>query len=92
MFFTPKLIENLRMKRSKQEVEDFIFSIVKQTIDLREKGGSLAERKDFMQLMVQLKNQGYVSVDKNEEHEVDKDKSSEPKKLTIEEIAAQGMN
>lgn len=90
-FFTPRIIEKLKMKQIDQEVDDFIFSVVKQTIDLREKGGPAAERKDFMQLMIQLKNQGYVSVDKSDEHEVETQKSSGTKKLNIEEIAAQAF-
>ncbi len=90
-FFIPSLIDKLKLKQIDQEIDDFIFSVVKQSIDLRENGGSLADRKDFMQLMVQLKNQGYVSVDKNEENEIEKQKSSETKKLTFEEIAAQAF-
>ncbi|XP_037051281.1 probable cytochrome P450 6a14 [Bradysia coprophila] len=89
--FTPKILEKLKIKRISQEMEDFFMSVVRDSIDLREKGGSSAQRKDFMQLMIQLKNQGYVSVDKNEEHEVQKQKSSEMKKLTIDEIAAQAF-
>jgi cytochrome P450 family 6 len=90
-FFTPKVIEKLKLKQIDKEIDDFIFSVVRQTIDLREKGGKAAERKDFMQLMIQLKNQGYVSVDKNEEHEAEKQKSSKTKQLTIEEVAAQAF-
>ncbi|XP_037033219.1 probable cytochrome P450 6a14 [Bradysia coprophila] len=90
-FFVPKIAEKLKMKQIKTEVDDFIYSVVKQTINFRETGGSAAERKDFMQLMIQLKNQGYVSVDKSEEQEVEKQKSGETKKLTIDEIAAQAF-
>lgn len=89
-FFTPRIIEKLKVKQIDQEIDDFIFSVVKQTIDHREKNGTAAERKDFMQLMIQLKNQGYISVDKNDEQEVENQKGSETKKLTFEEIAAQG--
>ncbi|KAJ6636470.1 putative cytochrome P450 6a14 [Pseudolycoriella hygida] len=90
-FFVPKVIEKFKVRQIDEEINDFIFSVVKQTLDLREKGGKAGERKDFMQLMIQLKNQGYVSVDKNEENEVESQKSSEPKKLNFEEIAAQAF-
>lgn len=91
IFFLPSVIDKLKVKQIDQEIDDFIFSVVKQTIDHREKGGSATDRKDFMQLMIQLKNQGYVSVDKSEEHEVENQKSTETKKLTLEEIAAQAF-
>lgn len=66
-----------------QEVEDFIFSIVKQNLEYREKNDF--SRKDFMQLMVELKNQGFVSSDKENEG---KD-SSDVRKMKVSEIAAQ---
>lgn len=90
-FFTPSIIDKLKVKQIDREIDDFIFSVVKQTIDHREKDVQAAGRKDFMQLMIQLKNQGYVSVDKNEENEVESQKTSEAKKLTFEEIAAQAF-
>lgn len=89
-FFVPKICHKLKMKQIDKSVDDFMFSVVEQAINLREKGGSAAERKDFMQLIIQLKNQGYVSVDKDDEHEVEKGKPSEAKKLTLTETAAQG--
>ncbi|XP_037036009.1 probable cytochrome P450 6a14 [Bradysia coprophila] len=88
-FFVPKIVDKLKVKKYHPEIEDFFHSIVKQNIDLREQGGSLAERKDFMQLLVQLKNQGYVTVDKSEEHEVDNATSTERRKLTFQEVASQ---
>lgn len=44
-----------------------------------------------MQLLLQLKNQGYVSVDKNEadSEEIQKEPTKEIKKMTINELAAQ---
>ncbi|CAG9801977.1 unnamed protein product [Chironomus riparius] len=90
--FLPKLTTKLRMKRVVQEVEDFFLSVVRQTIEHRDSNESY-QRKDFMQLLIQLKNQGFISVDKdeNDEDEVNFDdfKSLDTKKLTFNQVAAQ---
>lgn len=82
-FLMPKLFNYISFKTIDPEVNAFINVIVKQTIDLREKNN--IERNDFMQLLIQLKNQGYVSVDKGEKTE----NSGEVKKLSFNEVAAQ---
>jgi len=84
--FVPGILKFIKIKSVEDDVEEFFFSIVRQTIEHREK--SNFSRNDFMQLMIQLKNQGYVSADKDSE--LDKNSvKNEPKKLTINEIAAQ---
>ncbi|KAL7027306.1 hypothetical protein ACKWTF_005405 [Chironomus riparius] len=83
--FLPKLMIFLKIKNVSQEIEDFIMSIVRQSIELRET--EQVERKDFMQLMIQLKNQGFVSVDKDEDINEERSKSSDKTKLTFNEIA-----
>lgn len=88
-FFIPNIAKILKVKQIPQDIDDFIFSVVKQTIDHREKNGTAAERKDFIQLMIQLKNQGYLSVDKDEKYEIQDHKQNGTNKLNIEEIAAQ---
>ena len=80
-FFVPFLFQYIPFKAIDPEVEDFIFTIVRQTIDHREKNN--IERNDFMQLLIQLKNQGYISVDKGETIEGDL------KKLSFNDVAAQ---
>ena len=81
--FSP-LAYKLKMKLTQQEFDDFIFDIVNQTINHRELNN--ITRNDFMQLLIQLKNQGYVSADKGES---EADKEQNIKKLTIAQIAAQ---
>nr|WDY85979.1 cytochrome P450 6HW28 [Pagiophloeus tsushimanus] len=49
------------MRRAHTEVENFFKKIVGQTIDFREKNDIY--RKDFMHLMIQLKNRGEVTDD-----------------------------
>ena len=87
-FISPKLFSLLRLKQTDQEVEDFIFSIVKQSVEHREEKN--VSRNDFMQLLVQLKNQGYVSVDKGDKEggEIKTD-SGVVKKMDMNALAEQ---
>lgn len=86
-FLGPKLFHKLRLSLVESDIEEFIYSIVKQTIEHREKTNF--SRNDFMQLLIQLKNQGYVSVDKGEtDSEELKGAPSNINKLTIDQIAA----
>lgn len=89
LFFAPELIVKARIKLVPQDLEDFFMTIVKQTVDHREASKD-NERKDFMQLMIQLKNQGYLSADKDDE-EIEKSSNGDLKKLTFNEIAAQAF-
>jgi cytochrome P450 family 6 len=94
-FFVPWVFKFIKVKTDPQELEDFFFNVVRQTVEYREASKD-HERKDFMQLMVQLKNQGFVKADKNdEENEIDQyfiaEKTSEVKKLTFNQIVAQAF-
>lgn len=84
--FLPAVFKYVRIKSVEPDIEEFFFSIVRQTIEHREKNNF--SRNDFMQLMIQLKNQGYVSADKDS-YEDKSSAKTETKKLTINEIAAQ---
>lgn len=72
-----------------EDIEAFFFDVVRRTIEYREKNKDV-KRKDFMQLLIQLKNQGYVSVDKTDEDQLS-EKQSGNKKLTFNEVAAQAF-
>lgn len=87
--FFPDLFIRFKLHAYPKAVEEFIFSMVKQTIGHREKNNY--ERKDLLQLLIQLKNQGYVSADKDElKSKVNElDKSSDITKLTFNQIVAQ---
>lgn len=80
-FFLPVAFKIFPLKTIDPDFEKFIFSIVRQTIEHREKNH--IERNDFMQLLIQLKNQGYVSVDKGDKAE------GEVQKITFNDVAAQ---
>lgn len=85
--FIPKVLSYLRIKSVEQDIEDFIFSVVNQTIDYREKNNF--SRNDFMQLMLQLKNHGYITADKDAIEQGEIAQIADVKKLTVSEIAAQ---
>lgn len=72
------------MKSVQQDVEDFIISLVKGTLDYRETNNVV--RKDFFQLMIQLRNTGSVQLDDQWETKI---VNESEKKLTINEMAAQ---
>jgi len=86
-FFLPRLITLFKIKSTDDDVEDFIFSMVKQSVELREKNEFT--RNDFMQLLVQLKNQGYVSADKDSIENDGKKPEGVVTKMTMNELAAQ---
>ncbi|MGL5405352.1 MAG: cytochrome P450 [Propionibacteriaceae bacterium] len=82
----PNLFHKVKLRSVQRDVEDFIFSIVKQTVDYREQKNF--SRNDFMQLLIQLKNQGYVSVDKYKDSSDESKSSNEHKNLTMNELLA----
>lgn len=86
-FLAPNLFHKLKLRMCESEVEEFVYSIVKQTVEYREQKNF--SRNDFLQLLIQLKNQGYVSVDKGEkEVETEKDSPTNKNKLSIDQLAA----
>ncbi|CRL02226.1 CLUMA_CG015167, isoform A [Clunio marinus] len=87
-FIAPSLFHKMKLKTVDNDVEEFMFSIVKQTVEYREQKNF--SRNDFMQLLIQLKNQGYISVDKGEKEE-EEDKNQSKTKLNLSEIVAQAF-
>jgi cytochrome P450 family 6 len=92
-FFTPDLFTKLKINPFLPELGDFVYSLVNQTVEYREKNNFY--RNDFMQLLLELKNKGYVSADKKDEDEVEwkeeVSKNGKITKLTIDELAAQAF-
>lgn len=78
----PSLYRILRPKFVEKKMETFFVDIVRDTIAYREREKIV--RNDFMNLLIQLKNQGYKSVDGANE-----DKSHQ--NLNLLEIAAQAF-
>jgi cytochrome P450 family 6 len=70
-----------------KDISDFMNSIVKQTVEYREK--NKVERNDFMQLLIKLKNEGYIPVDKNDEQEAEHQKEENKfSKLSMDDLTA----
>lgn len=88
MFLQPKLYNILKFRVVSRSVEDFIRSLVSQTIEYREKNN--VKRNDFMDLMIQLKNFGFLTKEDNEENDDNNTKEKKPK-LTENELLAQAF-
>jgi len=88
--FVPILRNVIKFKFTHDDVEEFFHGVVKQTIDYREKNN--IERNDFMQLLIQLKNQGYLTADKGATQSTEEEnKNQDLKKLSYEDLAANAL-
>lgn len=86
-FTAPNLLSLLRIKSIRPEVESFIKSVVKENLEYREKNN--ISRKDFFQLLIQLRNNGTVHLDDQWETVIQADENQ--KKMSFNEIAAQAF-
>lgn len=86
-FIAPKLLVILRLKAVPMEVEKFIKKIVKENLEYREKNN--VSRKDFFQLLIQLRNNGAVQLDDEWNTLIKADEKQ--KTMTLNEIAAQAF-
>lgn len=86
--FVPALKKIMKFKFTPDDVEAFFRGVVQQTINYRKQNNF--ERNDFMQLLIQLKDQGFLSADKGETKWAEKDanQSQELKKLGLDELIA----
>lgn len=80
----PKLMIALRIKFFGMEVENFIISMVKKNLEFRETNNFV--RKDFFQLLIQLRN-GEVHLDDNDWH-TNIETNENNKTMTVNEMAA----
>jgi len=86
-FFTPELFTKLKIDPFLPELTNFIYSLVNQTVEFREKNNF--QRNDFMNLLIELKNKGYVSADKKDEDEVEWKTENKDTKFTMDDLTAQ---
>lgn len=85
--FPRKLLKALHIKQTNSDAEKFFMDAVKRTVEYREKNN--VHRKDFMHLLLQLKNRGQLSDDDRLEiKNVNPDQVTE-ERLTMTELAAQ---
>lgn len=89
LFFTVphNILKFFRMKFTEDIVEDFFMNVVKNTVDYRETNNIY--RKDFMHLLIQLKNKGIVDDDDNVTNNDTRIKSTGEEFLSMGELAAQ---
>lgn len=74
------LSRKLRLPLFPREISNYFMNLIRQTVDYRESNN--VNRNDFLQLLVQLKNKGYLEGESSEK---------ETHKLTFEQIAAQAF-
>ena len=74
------LARMLRMPMLPKQVSEYFMNLLSQTVTYREKNN--IERNDFLQLLLQLKNKGFLDGETGE---------AEVQKLTFNEIAAQAF-
>ncbi|XP_055588831.1 uncharacterized protein LOC129741148 [Uranotaenia lowii] len=84
MMFRDKA-RKLGIRFNDADVSEFFMGVVRDTIRYREENN--VQRKDFMQLLIDLKNKGHMEGDKPDEEQ---SPSGSPR-LTFEEIAAQAF-
>ncbi|KAL7027387.1 hypothetical protein ACKWTF_005423 [Chironomus riparius] len=85
----PSLMKTFHIKLADDDVEKFFINTIRETVDYRER--SNFKRNDFMNLLIQLKNQGYISADKNENTNELNVNQQNLKKLSLNEISAQAF-
>lgn len=83
-FIFPEFLKFFKIRTVDRDVEDFMMNVVEQTLKYREQSNVV--RKDFFQLLVQLRNTGNVQLDDQWETVISNEGS---KALTFEEVAAQ---
>lgn len=58
-FFLPTISQWIRLKTTDSKYEEIMMTLVKQIVEDREKTNT--EHKDFMQLLMQLRNSGQIN-------------------------------
>lgn len=86
-FIAPKLMPILHIKAIPREVENFMKTLVEQNLEYREKNNVI--RKDFFQLLIQLRNGGSVQLDDHWKTVIKADEHQ--KMMTLNEICAQAF-
>ncbi|XP_049815619.1 cytochrome P450 6k1-like isoform X2 [Schistocerca nitens] len=90
IFLSPTLMNYLRVKGGTTDVSRYFQQMVADTVAYREKNNY--SRKDFMDLLIQLKNKGYVDPDKGETMENGHQNGvGTPDKLSMDDLAAQAF-
>ncbi|XP_049831289.1 cytochrome P450 6k1-like [Schistocerca gregaria] len=86
-FLNPGIMNLLRFKGGAAAISHYFRRMVRETVNYREEKN--VSRKDFLELLIQLKNKGYVDVDKGDAGELNG--TADISKLTMDEVAAQAF-
>ena len=86
-FVSPEIARLLSLKAVNPRLSEFFMRVIKGTVQYREKNN--VSRKDFMHLLLQLKNRGKLSDDGSITEQQDDNKKDV--KLTMDELAAQAF-
>ncbi|XP_049814672.1 probable cytochrome P450 6a13 isoform X2 [Schistocerca nitens] len=86
--FVPLLAKALGVAGGTEEVSQFFRNMVRETVEYREKNN--VTRNDFMHLLIQLKNRGFVDDDKLNGL-MDSSKDVDNWKLSMDDVAAQAF-
>lgn len=90
-FLSPALMSRLRLRLSDKGVEDFMTTVTKQTLEYRERNQII--RKDFFQLLMQLRDSGSIAENDDEwQTNINKNANKKPGHcLTLQEMTAQSF-
>lgn len=83
----PQIFRMLRMRVTDREVEDFFVPLIKSNVQYREQNNLI--RKDFIQLMVQLRNSGSIKL--NDDWTSSTLANESEKTMTLNEVVAQSF-
>lgn len=86
-FLSPYLTKLLGIRFNDRDVTDFMIDIVRKNLDYREKYNIV--RKDFFQLLMQIRNSGKVKEDGEEWNT--KASSDRSESLSLNQVAAQSF-
>lgn len=82
-----EILRAVHLKQTNREVENFFIDAVRKTVEHREKNN--IHRKDFMHLLLQLKNRGRLSDDEKLHIKNSGSDLNAEERLTMNEVAAQ---
>lgn len=89
-FLSPTLMSSLRIRLSDKGVEDFMTTVTKQNLEYREENQII--RKDFFQLLMQLRDSGSIAENDDEwQTNINENNSKKGKCLTLQEMTAQSF-
>lgn len=80
----PNLLKLSRLKAVDDDVEDFFIQLIKKNLEYREANN--ISRRDFLQLLIQLRNTGSIKLNDDWDAKV-----SQVKTMTVNEMAAQAF-